>query len=209
MSQIDSTCKHIMLNTNNPERFKKLLPVYTFFAHSYLMFPASLVLGIDPSLGRLDYASLSQQALMELLISGVKEVSKICGSREAPLDVAEWCGVQLHTSRETVRKIDWNFVKLGGSLLVQWAPSSLERMSIRHNSLVGSLETENLPANLRYLNLEGNRLCGTVDLTHLPACLDALDLSKNQLSNSIDLTRLPACLQELKLSHNQLSDRGW
>ena len=57
------------------------------------MFP--LLPGVDPSLGRLDYTSLSPQALMESLIGGFDEVGSICGSREEPKDLAEWEGVTI------------------------------------------------------------------------------------------------------------------
>ena len=44
----------------------------------------------DPSLGRLDYASLSQQALMEMVIEGIANKEKICGDvnggRRPPCD---------------------------------------------------------------------------------------------------------------------------
>ncbi|KNH05069.1 hypothetical protein XU18_3797 [Perkinsela sp. CCAP 1560/4] len=55
------------------------------------MFP--LPPGVDPSLGRLDYTSLSQQSLIELLVSGFDDIGVICGSHEALDEVEKWHGV--------------------------------------------------------------------------------------------------------------------
>ncbi|KNH06223.1 hypothetical protein XU18_2728 [Perkinsela sp. CCAP 1560/4] len=47
--------------------------------------------GVGPSLGRLDHASLSQHAVME--IAGMQNSEIVCGSRENPEDVTERLGV--------------------------------------------------------------------------------------------------------------------
>ena len=39
----------------------------------------------DPSLGRVDYESLPQQALMEMVIEGITNKRKICGDAEKTL----------------------------------------------------------------------------------------------------------------------------
>ena len=44
---------------------------------------------VDPSLGRLDYASLPQQALIEMVIYGIKNTKKICGELDEPKDIEE------------------------------------------------------------------------------------------------------------------------
>ena len=44
---------------------------------------------VDPLLGRLDYASLSEEAVMEMVIEGITNKEKICG------DVEEWKGVTI------------------------------------------------------------------------------------------------------------------
>ena len=53
----------------------------------------SVIFAIDPSRKQLDCASICQQALVELLIGGFKDVDLICGGREAPDKVEEWQGV--------------------------------------------------------------------------------------------------------------------
>ncbi|KNH04576.1 hypothetical protein XU18_4206 [Perkinsela sp. CCAP 1560/4] len=50
---------------------------------------------VDPSLGRLDYASLSQQALMEMVIDGIANKEKICGDANELKDIEEWIGVTI------------------------------------------------------------------------------------------------------------------
>ena len=46
-------------------------------------------------LGRLDYASLSPQALMEMVIEGIANKEKICGDADEPKDIEEWKGSHL------------------------------------------------------------------------------------------------------------------
>ena len=48
---------------------------------------------VDPSLGRVDRESLSQQALMEMVIEGIANKEEICGDPEDPKDTEEWEGV--------------------------------------------------------------------------------------------------------------------
>ncbi|KNH07331.1 hypothetical protein XU18_1863 [Perkinsela sp. CCAP 1560/4] len=59
----------------------------------------------DPSLGRLDYTPLSQQALMEMFIAGIENREIICGSREKPTDVTEWKGFQVDNETENVVEV--------------------------------------------------------------------------------------------------------
>ncbi|KNH06613.1 hypothetical protein XU18_2564 [Perkinsela sp. CCAP 1560/4] len=67
----------------------------------------------DPSLGRLDYASLSQQALMEMVIEGIANKEKICGDADEPIDIEEWQGVTIEDGQ--VVGIEWKICKLFGS----------------------------------------------------------------------------------------------
>ncbi|KNH04355.1 transposase IS204/IS1001/IS1096/IS1165 family protein [Perkinsela sp. CCAP 1560/4] len=98
------------------------------------MLSAVAVLGIDALLGRLDYTSLSPQALMESLIGGFDEVGSICGSREEPKDLAEWEGVTVEEDL-MVKVIDWSEMSLSVSFDVQWAPPSIITMDIGGNLL--------------------------------------------------------------------------
>ena len=48
----------------------------------------------DPSLGRVDRASLPQQALMEMVIEGIANKEKICGDADEPKDIEEWSAIE-------------------------------------------------------------------------------------------------------------------
>ena len=92
---------------------------------------------VDPSLGRLDYASLSQQALMEMVIEGITNKEKICGDADEPKDIEEWKGVKIEDGE--VVKIEWVYCWLMGPLCVEWLPSSVKELSVSENSLAGRL----------------------------------------------------------------------
>ncbi|KNH07554.1 hypothetical protein XU18_1775 [Perkinsela sp. CCAP 1560/4] len=64
---------------------------------------------VDPSLGRLDYAPLSQQALMEMFIEEVTNKQLI---------FEEWEGVTIEDGE--VAEIDWYKFDIGGSLQLEW-----------------------------------------------------------------------------------------
>ena len=49
----------------------------------------------DPSLGRVDRASVPQQALMEMLIEGITNKEEICGDADEPNDIEEWKCVEI------------------------------------------------------------------------------------------------------------------
>ncbi|KNH05957.1 hypothetical protein XU18_3119 [Perkinsela sp. CCAP 1560/4] len=93
---------------------------------------------VDPSLGRLDYASLSQQALMEMVIDGITNKEKICRDPDAPKEIEEWKGVVIEDGK--VAEIDWDEFDLKGSLHLEWLPSSLRWnpstvLGLRHSTV--------------------------------------------------------------------------
>ena len=49
----------------------------------------------DPSLGRLKYTCLLQQALMDMVIDGIANKEKICGDANELKDIEEWIGVTI------------------------------------------------------------------------------------------------------------------
>ncbi|KNH04683.1 hypothetical protein XU18_4121 [Perkinsela sp. CCAP 1560/4] len=89
----------------------------------------------DPSLGRVDKESLPQQALMEMVIDGVKNKEAICGDVDEPKDIKEWKGVGIEGGK--VVEIEWEEFRLRGSLDLQWLPSSVRKFLVRWNNLTG------------------------------------------------------------------------
>ncbi|KNH08109.1 hypothetical protein XU18_1325 [Perkinsela sp. CCAP 1560/4] len=85
----------------------------------------------DPSLGRLDDASLSQQALMEVVIEGIANKEEICGDADEPIDIEEWKGVTVEDGE--VVEIDWEQLYLEGSFHSEWLPISVRNFTVFFN----------------------------------------------------------------------------
>ena len=109
---------------------------------------------VDPSLGRLDYASLSQQALMEMVIEGITDKEMICGDADEPKDIEEWESVEIEDGE--VVEIDWKKKDLKGSIHLEWLPSSVKELAVSGNRLAGTLDWA-LPTSMKELNLSVNK----------------------------------------------------
>ncbi|KNH06297.1 leucine-rich repeat protein [Perkinsela sp. CCAP 1560/4] len=180
----------------------------------------------DPLLGRLDYASLSQQALMEMVISEITNKEKICGDVDEPEDIEQWEGVIIEDGE--VVDIEWDVCGLEGSLCVEWLPSSvigfiaseneftctlnwaslptsMTHLDLRNNAFTGPIDLEKLPVRIKYLDVSINQFSGCLKLDSLPDTLTYFYANNNQFSGSVDLTGLPAALMSLHISQNQLS----
>ncbi|KNH04475.1 leucine-rich repeat protein [Perkinsela sp. CCAP 1560/4] len=157
----------------------------------------------DSSLGRLDYASLSQEALMEMLIEGIENKEKICGDASEMREVNEWNGVELEM--EKFHTIHWDNYGLEGSLHWEWTPSTLTVFSVCKNKLVSTIDLSILPASVRHLSLNYNRFNGSICLKDLPKEIDSVNLSLNQLIGSLDLRDLPASLKNLLAFSNKFT----
>ena len=158
----------------------------------------------EPALGRIDYASFSQQTLMEMVVENIEDVERICGTRDDPLEIAEWGGVDCDEKGDVLR-IDWSNEALKGSINWRWLPSTLVRIEIGFCELSGALDLPRLPAGLRQMLIYDANLTGPIDLSQLPAKLVELSFCINSLSGPIDLTRLPRCLERLILALNEFT----
>uniref|UniRef100_A0A7S4PIR2 Uncharacterized protein n=1 Tax=Paramoeba aestuarina TaxID=180227 RepID=A0A7S4PIR2_9EUKA len=107
----------------------------------------------DPSLGKVDKTSLSDQTLMELFIEGVTNTGEIWESGDDSADISEWKGLTFD-SNGTIKTIEWehfgNYFELNltGSLQLQWLPSTLVRVAVSGHQLSGSIDLEHLPEAL-------------------------------------------------------------
>ncbi|KNH06428.1 hypothetical protein XU18_2710 [Perkinsela sp. CCAP 1560/4] len=72
---------------------------------------------VDSSLGRLDYASLPQQELMEMVIEGIANKEAICGDPVDPRDIEEWKGMIVEDGE--VLEIKWDERDFKGSLYLE------------------------------------------------------------------------------------------
>ena len=161
-----------------------------------------LLTAIDPSIGKVDQSTLSQQTTMELLVENIMNVTKVTGDFEAPNTIDKWKGITLDASGN-VKCINWEHqYNLNGPLPLQWLPHTLRGIDVTANWLCGSLDLDVLPALLIEVFLGQNNFEGTVSLRHLPPGLLVLELVGNRLSGPIDLTSLPSGLQGLLLGNN-------
>jgi len=158
----------------------------------------------DPSdLGRLDHASLSQQTLMEIVLSGIHtNKESICGSNSSPKDLSEWQNTILNGNGD-VDEIRWTNVE--GTFQLEWLPSTVRRIYIRETKAPGTIDASKLPAQLSYLHLVANLFCGEFDLTHLPQNMDSLIINCEKFDGPIDVTKLPQRMTTLHINQTQLS----
>ena len=147
-----------------------------------------LLTAADPSiLGRVDKASLSTQALMEIFIEGIENREIISGCAEEPNDFDKWNGfeyVEEQPADAAVKLINIYWVELGlaGTIDLQWLPPAIRSLSIRDNELSGSLNLTALPPSIQLLECRSNGFSGEIDLCRLPAEIEDLYLSINHLS---------------------------
>ena len=83
-----------------------------------------------------DYASLSQQALMEMVIEGITNKDRICGYVDEPKDIEEWKGVEIEDGG--VVEIHWDRYCLEGSLYLEWLPPSVRKVLVGWNNLTAN-----------------------------------------------------------------------
>ena len=191
-----------------------------------------LIRSVDPSLGRLDYHSLSDQALMEMLIEPMEDEEKdILKDGEGFsignfLDVCEWECIECKDDRVTrvhifgfeftKKRVPFEFIpplvdrfqvsdcKAHGTVDTSKLPKDLETFEVDVNDLEGSLNFKGFPRKLRIINISENYFSGSCALSNLPDTLTHFIVSGNNLSGEITLNALPGALQWLNLSKNLL-----
>ena len=190
----------------------------------------STFLSIDPALGRLDYDSLSDQALMEMVVDGVEEGLKQNFQDENGnfLDVCEWprvtCSKDSRVHKIAVSGIQFTdkqfafqFIpdrvtdlqaygcSLHGTLNTEILPPQLEIFYAFKNSLHGTLNCAMFPRRLRRVLMSENLFIGSLVLSDLPDTLTSFSANNNEFSGKISLNDLPPALEELWIADNALS----
>ena len=192
------------------------------------MYSAIFSIAVDPSLGRLDYNLLPDQALMEMLIDGFDEESKEDYQDDhcMYIDVCEWpcveCdenqrvveigatddlngSLQLSFIPATVKKFEMPWNQLTGSADIAQLPEGMEMLSLNNNGLRGTLDFAHLPGSMRRIALHCNDFTGSLVLTQLPGNMKFLYLDSNHFTGSVDLSQLPESMKLLYISNNQLT----
>ena len=170
------------------------------------MYTLIFLCSADPLLGRVDYHSLSDQLLMEMLIEGLSKKSKrkYQHHNRMYLDVCDWGCVKCDAD-ERVIKISENGENMRGSLQLCYIPPKVMHLRMTWKKLTGPIDLAQLPQFIEKLELYNNRFCGSVNLTKLPERTTNISLGNNRLTGSVDLAHLPAGLQKLSLQANQFT----
>ena len=187
------------------------------------------LLTIDPALGLLDYESLSDQALMEMLIDGMtaKDKAVFHDKNGNSKDVGEWRGIALSNDRVTevailyqefskkqfpfdlIPPLVTNFVvfdcNLHGLLDTSILLQNLSVINISFKNLHGTLNFKAIPRKMREMAISHNQFTGSCALDELPKSLKLFEASRNKFSGEISLNALPDAMDELNLRGNLLT----
>ena len=181
-----------------------VLPTFSC-KHHYTMHRSILLLSADSSLGHIDYDSLSDQTLMEILVDSFFSMEKQKHQDEDGdyLDVCMWPYIYCDASGNVtkVKKVGG----MGGSASLSHIPPKVEFFQMPGGRLTGTLETSLLPQGLRHFDIRKNSFRGSANLATLPENLVDFNIYDNAFSGSVDLSKLPASLTELKIGSNNLS----
>ena len=200
--------------------------------YSIIEMPNPLLYAMDPALGRLDYDSLSDQALMEMLISGMEDQEKKEFQDENGnfKDACEWKGFLRKVECESDRVDDImflhiklsdrqfpfefipplvtsfvsSFCEMHGTLHTPHIPRGLIRFEVARANLHGTINFAALPRKLQKLIISFNDFSGSCVLSDLPDTLISFKVSHNNFSGEIALNSLPLALKEIDLSNNNL-----
>ena len=169
--------------------------------------PTILVISADDHLGKIDYATLSQQTLMELFVepadTDVKKELLILDKNENIQPITEWNGPSCNQDEE-VWRITFSYDSIN-ALDFRWIPATVGTLNLQRCPLKGSIDLANLPGNMEEIEIGETELDGPIDLTCLPSKLTKLLLRQNQFTGPISMDSLPSELTEMDLSVNKLN----
>ena len=154
--------------------------------------------------GRVDFASLTQQTLLELVVDEITERYRFQEEDEQYLSLIDWYGVTLNDNGE-VLGINWSQRSLEGNIRLEWLPPTLTDIDIGLNILQGSVTVQNLPRSLTEIDVNSNQLSGTFDAENLPPKTKNLFIKNNRFSGSFVLNQLPRTLICISAGENEFS----
>ena len=187
------------------------------------------LLSADPSLGRFDISSLSDQTLMEMLVDGMQPDTKSQYHDDEGnfKDISAWENIECTEGRVTditfyahahsdaqypfeyiPRLVELFHVErsnIHGTLDTSVLPSGLTQFSVNSNRLQGEIAFKTFPQNLKHVDISVNLFEGSIMLGDLPPKLTFFDAIMNEFSGNISLDSLPETLEDVKLSANKLT----
>ena len=173
------------------------------------MLPISVLILVDPHLGRLDYDSLSDQARMEILVDGLTEPSKHRYQDEhgAYLDVCDWVwSIRVVTcdTNGVVTGVLFPYKWMSGSLNMAFIPPHVRSFIAWDSSLIGTVDTRLLPEDLQKIHI-GFGFYGTFDMAYLPRKFISLEIFKNSFHGELNLSNLPLRMKLINANTNKFS----
>ena len=166
------------------------------------------LLAIDPSLGRLDFDSLDDQARMEILVEGLDDSSKSTfqDDDEGFYDVCEWIAISCDEVGNVNDLTFENEEPLSGTLNLDFLPPKLISVAIcHHEGITGTIDMTSLPHFLKNCRFYCCSYTGSCVLTDLPSSLSEVDVGYNLMSGTLDLTKLPESLTDIDVSYNRFT----
>ena len=168
----------------------------------------------DPSIGRFDQSSLSDQTRMEIAFDGIGTRQKvdfgIFGDNGEYNDFCALSWVDCNEDGHVLKVSRVGFVA-DGTVSLDFLPPMLTEFCIQNQvcndglRIQGTVNTATLPESLESFIVQYHKLSGTVDLVGLPLALTKFKLGDNAFEGTCDLTRLPPKLEILCLYKNKFS----
>ena len=176
---------------------------------------------VDPlALGRLDYLSMSQQALMECLVAQLNENSLQIFRDENKnfKDISEWTGVKCNDDGDVVQ-IEWNDSGrhgMQGSIDFQWIPPTVKTLKLQMftsaPSLIGSLDVHVLPQSLHTLfmrihtNDPTDQIAISGSFSDLPESMETVDTLRCTLHMPLCLIGIPQRLHKIYIRDHEFGN---
>ena len=176
-----------------------------------LTLPVLKIAAIDSALGRLNYESLSDQTLMEMLFDGLgaKDKWRLQDGNGNYADSCEWTlgwrmKVQCTDDRvKNIKVIDRTFRPK--QFPFNFIPPLTEFFAVKDCGIQGTLDTSLLPVHLIKVDVTFNKLHGTIDVKAFPRTLKHIYIYVNAFSGSCALSELPSSVIIAYWSNNRFS----
>ena len=173
---------------------------------------------VDSSLGRLDYAMLSDQACVEIFFADCSPYQKyhfgITANQSEPssyVDVCEWPGSKCDEEGNVIEidmdGIGYTIIQQQETCMFNFAyiPQKVTRFFMRYYTSNTSIKMSDLPPAIEKFTLIGMSVHCMFEVKDMPRSLILFHVKENRFEGSCDLTSLPSKLYSFTASINSLS----
>ena len=163
---------------------------------------------IDSSLARVQTDMLSDQTLLELLISALDEKTQSLhqDSEGAFRNIKTWSSVNMNEDGGvhvfSLRPSAGN--SSSGSFVPKYLPRSVKCVRINASHIDGTVDFTDFPPELEILKLDRSRFAGSAALEELSESTRVISISSNRFTGTIAFENLPPCLESLNVANNGL-----